>query len=185
MQYTRVANDAFEKIQINAGIMVSSFTPATGAIGSIMGATTGGFSFSANPTYEDFGEEVDNVPPNTWQMKRVRCYDPAASGSFVTVSAALAGQLSGAGTVADGHIVPTHSLTAADFDDVWIVGDYSANNEGEGAGYVAIHIMHALNTGGFQWQTAKDGKGKFAFDFHGHYDLNDIDTAPYEIYIRG
>lgn len=187
MEYTKVPTTAFEQLQMNAGILVDNFTPDTGVIGNILGATTGGISFSTNPEYEDFGEDVDNVPANTMQLKRIKSYDPSASGNFVTVTPALAKMLSGAGVNTTGHIVPSMALTEADFDDVWIVGDYSDKNEtgtGKTAGYVAIHIKNALNTAGFQWTTTKDGKGQFAFEFHGHYDINDIEDVPYEIYVK-
>lgn len=188
MEFTKVAADAFEKLQMNAGIMVDSFVPSTGVIGNILGATTGGFTFATNPEYIDFGEDVDNVPPNTKQLKRVRSYDPTASGNFLTVTAALAKMLSGAGAIDSQDttkFVPTHDLDDSDFEDIWIVGDYSDKNTGAAkAGYVAIHIKNALNTSGFQWTTTKDGKGQFAFEFHGHYDLEDIDDVPYEIYVK-
>lgn len=184
-EFTKVKATTMDEIQMNAGIMVDTFEPTTGAIGNILAATTGGFSFATNPEYEDFGEDIDNMPPNTWQMKRCRSYDPAASGNFVALTGALAKRLSGAGSIEGNKITPSHTLVEADFQDVWIIGDYSSKNEGAAkAGYVAIHIMNALNTAGFQWTSTKDGKGQFAFDFHGHYDLEDIDTVPYEIYVK-
>ena len=105
------------------------------------------------------------------------------------MSAALAKQLSGAGaygtSAVGARIVPSHALTAQDFSDIWIIGDYANAGEGEDAGYVAIHLKHALNATGFRWRSHKDGKGEFDFEFHGHYDLSDPDDAPFEIYIRG
>ena len=188
MQFTQVPATTFQTLQINAGILVDGFTPATGVIGNILGATTGGITFNANPNYEDFGEDVDNVHANTKQLKRVVSYDPTASGNFVTVSAALAGQLSGPGAAASGdstHYVPEHGFAMDIADDIWIVGDYSDKNTGAAnAGYVAIHIMDAINTTGFQWTTTKDGKGQFAFEFHGHYDMTNPDVVPYEIYVK-
>ena len=185
MEFTKVSSTAFEEMQLNAGILVDEFAPATGVIGNILGATTGGLSFATNPSYDDFGEDVDNVPANTMQLKRITGYDPAISGTFVSVTASLAKLLNGAGALASGKITPASSLSEDDFDDVWIVGDYSDKNSGTAtAGYVAIHLMNALNTAGFQWQSTKDGKGQFAFDFHGHYDIDAIDEVPYEIYIK-
>ena len=82
-------------------------------------------------------------------------------------------------------ITPRHNFTAADFDDIWFVGDYSDKNSGaSNAGFVAIHIMNALNTTGFRLKTSKDEKGQFAFEFHGHYDLTSTDTVPFEIYVK-
>ena len=188
MQYTKVAPDAFQKLQMNAGIIVKSFVPATGVIGDIIAATTGGISFASNPTFSDFGEDVDNVPPNTWQLKRIDSFDPAISGTAVTLSPALAKSLVGAATIdaKDAtHIIPNYELTETDFDDIWFVGDYSDKNNGETtAGFIAIHIMNALNTTGFQLQTTKNGKGQFAFEFHGHYDLDNIETVPFEIFVK-
>jgi len=187
MEFTKVPDDTFSTIQMNAGIICKSFAPATGVVTDIMGATTGGFSFATNPEFEDFGEDIDNVPPNTKQLKRLHHYDPSASGNFVTLSPALAKSLVGAADVSDvTHIVPRESLSLDDFADVWIVGDYSDHNTGAAnAGYVAIHIKDALNTAGFQWQSTKDGKGQFAFEYHGHYDIANMDVAPYEIYVKG
>lgn len=197
-EYTKVAADAFQKLQLNAGVMVDGFTPSTGVIGNIIAATTGGITFASNPNYIDFGEDVDNVPANTWQLKRVQSYDPVISGTLLTVTAALVKQLvggaqygsSGTPAVTDTtHIVPTHELTEDDFDDIWFVGDYSDQNSGTGstapyAGYIAIHIMNALNTAGFQLKTTKNAKGQYTFEFHGHYDIEDIDTVPFEIYVK-
>lgn len=187
MQYTQVRADTFQTLQLNAGIMVDNFTPATGAVGNILGATTGGFTFATNPTYTDFGEDIDNVPANTWQLKRVQSYDPVISGTFLTVTADMAKQLSGAGDIDEEdetHFVPAGALKEADFNDVWVIGDYSDQNSGSDAGYVAVHIMNALNTAGLQWTTTKDGKGQFAFEFHGHYDIEDIETVPFEVYVK-
>lgn len=188
MQFTQVPANTFETLQINAGILVDSFVPSTGVIGNILGATTGGLSFASNPTYTDFGEDIDNVPANTWQLKRVESYDPAISGTFLTVSPSVAAMLSGAAdvdSVDTTKITPRENLTEDDFEDAWIIGDYSDKNSGAAkAGFVAIHIMNALNTTGFQMQTTKNGKGQFAFELHGHYDLEDMETVPYEIYVK-
>lgn len=195
MQYTKVASDAFQNLQINAGIMVDDFVPSTGVIGNIMGATTGGFNFTSNPNYVDFGEDMDNVPANTFQLKRVTAYDPSISGTFLTVSSSTVKQLIGgavygtsgseqSATEDTTHIIPVAQLTEDDFSDVWVIGDYSDKNTGTSAGFLAIHLKNALNTAGFQWQSTKDGKGQFSFDFHGHYDLENIDDVPFEIYVK-
>ena len=187
MQYTQVRADTFQTLQMNAGIMVDSFTPSTGVIGNILGATTGGFNFASNPTYVDFGENVDNVPPNTKQLKQIQYFDPQVSGTFLTVTAARAANLVGPADV-DGndstHVVPRTQLKDSDFADVWIIGDYSDKNTGASAGFLAIHLMNVLNNAGIQWQSTKADKGQFAFEYHGHYDLANIDKVPFEIYCK-
>lgn len=188
MQYTKVAADAFEKLVLNAGIVVDSFVPATGVIGNIIGATTGGLTFNSNPTDTDFGEDVDNVPNNTKQLKHRESYDPVISGTLLTVTAALAAKLTGAAdvdTTDTTKVTPRQNFTADDFGDIWMIADYSDKNEGAtNAGFVAIHIMNALNTTGFQLTTGKNEKGQFPFEYHGHYDMEDMDTVPFEIYVK-
>lgn len=191
-QYTKYPADLTETVQMNAGVIVDGFTPATGVIGNILGATNSGITFDPHPSYEDLGEDIDNLPANTWQMKRVKGYDPVLSGTFRTVTASLVKLLSGAGAfdAEDAkRFIPDHALKAADFRDIWVIGDYSSHNSGTGAtgtyaGYIAIHLKNALNAGGFRWKSNRDGKGEFAFEFHGHYDLQDPDGAPFEVYVR-
>ena len=183
MKYTQVNPDGFQKLVLNAGVLLrgTDFNPANGAYdkNNILGITSGGLSFNANPSYEDFGSDMDNVPSNTKQLKRITSYDPAISGTLISVDATSTKMLNGGADIDSNnatHIVPRTTLATADFTDLWLVGDYSA-------GYFAILLKNALNTGGFQLQTTKDGKGQFSFDFHGHYDLEDIDNVPFEIYV--
>ena len=188
-KYTQVRADAFESIQINAGILLSSFNPSSGAYSraNIIGTTTGGVNFNANMETIDYGEDMDNVPSNTYQLKRVSQFAPTMSGNFITVNSALGKKLVAAGDLIGSsgtHIVPKNLLSASDFSDLWLVGDYSDKNGNVSGGFVAIHIKHAFNNAGFQIQTTKNGKGQFAFEFVGHYDMDDIDDMPFEIYIQ-
>ena len=191
MKFTQVPTDTFENLVLNAGILVDEFTPATGIIGNILGATTGGIEFSTNPTYTDFGEDIDNVPANTKQLKRLQSFDPTMSGTFLTVDTATVKSLIGAadiGTSDTTKVVPRDQLLQADFDDVWWVGDYSDKNvdaeSSHTAGYIAIHLMNALNTAGFKITSSKDNKAQMAFEYHGHYDISNISNPPFEIYVK-
>ena len=86
-----------------------------------------------------------------------------------------------------GHIIPRNDVLLTDYQDVWVIGDYSdVNEDGESgnAGFIAIHLMNALNTGGFQIKTQDRQKGQFAFEFTGHYSMSAQDTVPYELYVR-
>ena len=67
---------------------------------------------------------------------------------------------------------------------MWWIGDYSDKNTGANAGFVAIHLMNALNTGGFQIQSTDKAKGIFDFTFTGHYSIDEPDTVPYEVFIK-
>lgn len=191
MKYTKVPVDTFKELVFNAGIIVTGdgFDPDTGEVteANIACATSGGMTFASNPTYRNEGEGMDNVPENTYQLMRLSYFDPVISGTALTTTPALAKRHIGAADIDPqnaAHIVPRTSLTADDFTNIWFVADYSDQNTGTDAGFVAIHIMHALNTSGFQLQTGKDEKGQFPFEYHGHYDLTDMDAVPFEIYVQ-
>ena len=189
MAFTKVDAEMFKHIQINAGIICKSFTPASATFGNILSATSGGITFASNPTYADFFEDVDNLPANTKQGKRITAWDPALSGTMLEVNAENVKSRLGAATIstADGvsKITPRAQLTDADFEDIWFVGDYSDQNSGATAGFIAIHLMNALNNVGFQLQTGKNAKGQSTFEYHGHYDVEDEDqTPPFEIFVK-
>ena len=187
MKYTQIPATAFQNIQLNAGILVDAFTPATGVIGNLLGATTGGVQFSDSVEYTDFGEDIDNCPKNMLELKKLDSHDVKMSGTFVTLPPSTAKLLVAVGDIDSldsTHIIPRNDVLTTDFTDLWWVGDYSDVNTGENAGFVAIHLMNALNTGGFQIQSADKAKGQFAFEFTGHYSMNAQDTVPYEIFIQ-
>lgn len=187
MKYTQIPTTTFQNIQLNAGVIVDSFVPATGVIGRLLGATTGGVNFTDSVEYTDFGEDIDNCPKNTKELKKLDSHEVKMSGTLVTIDVATAKLLAGAADADEldaTHIVPRNDLVATDFKDIWWIGDYSDVNTGDNAGFVAIHLLNALNTGGFQIQSTDKGKGQFAFEFTGHYSMAAQDTVPYEIYIK-
>ena len=187
MKYTQIPATAFQNIQLNAGILVESFNPATGVIGRLIGATSGGVQFQDSVEYKDFGEDIDNCPKNMLELKKLDKHEVTMGGTFVTIDAATAKSLVAVGDVDEldeTHIIPRNDVLKRDFIDIWWIGDYSDVNTGDDAGFVAIHLINALNTGGFQIQSTDKEKGKFAFTFTGHYSMEAQDTVPYEIYIK-
>lgn len=187
MKYTKIPSDTFKQIQLNAGIIVGSFNPATGDTGDILGASTGGVNFNAAPTFEDFGSDIDNCPKNTKELKKLTELEITLSGTYVTVTPALAKRLIGAADIAsndDTKIVPRKDLKDSDFTELWWIGDYSDKNGNSNGGFVAIHMLNTLSTGGFQIQSTDKGKGNFAFTFTAHFSIADQDTVPYEVYIQ-
>lgn len=189
MKFTKIPSDAFQKLQINAGILTTDFTPATGTIGEAgqIGATTGGVNFTATPTYSDMGADIDNCPKNMKELKTLDSWEVKMAGTFVNADTAIAKRLCGAadiGTTDTTKVTPRNDLKDADFDDIWLVGDYSDKNGETNGGFIAIKLLNALSTGGFQLKTADKSKGQFAFEFTGHYSMSAQDTVPFEIYIK-
>lgn len=189
MKFTRIPETAFQTLQLNAGILLSDFTPGTGTVDEtdLLGATTGGVNFTATPTYSDFGEDIDNCPVNVLELKRLDSWEVTMSGTFITIDTNAAKRLIGAASIDTSDatkVTPRNDLLTTDFQDLWWVGDYSDKNGDTNGGYVAIHMLNGLSTGGFQLQSGNREKGQFAFEFTGHYSIEAQDTVPFEVYIK-
>lgn len=184
LKYTQIPVDTFEKIVMNAGIMCKNFDPETKEAENQIAATTGGLTVVCTPEFADYGEDIDNCPKNMMELKKINSYDVNVSGTMITVDKEAGKMLIGAADEnADGSITPRMNLTTADFNDVWIIGDYSDVNTGANAGYIAIHILNALNTSGFSLTTTDKGKGQFAFTLTGHVSMAEQDKVPFELYV--
>lgn len=192
-KFTQIPTDTFKKLQLNAGILTTDFDPATGELtaSNIIGATSGGVSFEATPSFSDFGEDIDNCPKNTKELKKLDSWEAKMSGSFVTMDTATAVSVIGTAAVASDNqnkVVPRNSVDAKDFKDIWWVGDYSDINEDGSsagkAGFIAIKLINALSTGGFKIQSGDKAKGAFEFEYTGHYSIENTDIVPFELYIK-
>ena len=186
MKYTKIPETTFQNLQLNAGVLLSAFNPesATVANESIIGATTGGVNFTATPTFSDYGEDIDNCPKNMKELKKLDAWEINMSGTYVTVDANAVKSLVGAADVSVNKITPRNEVLLTDFTDIWWVGDYSDKNGETNGGFVAIHMMNALSTGGFAIQSSDNGKGNFAFTYTAHYSMNAQDTVPFEVYVK-
>jgi hypothetical protein len=192
-KFTQIPTDTFKKLQLGAGILATEFNPATGEVAenNIVGATSGGVSFEATPSFSDFGEDIDNCPKNTKELKKLDSWEAKMSGTLVTMDTKAATSVIGTAAVASDDptkVVPRNSVDAKDFKDLWWVGDYSDINEdgasAGNAGFIAIKLINALSTGGFKIQSGDKAKGTFEFEYTGHYSLENINTVPFEIYIK-
>ena len=186
MKYTKIPETTFQNLQLNAGVLLSAFNPesATVANESIIGATTGGVNFTATPAFSDYGEDIDNCPKNMKELKKLDAWEISMSGTYVTVDANAVKSLVGAADVSGNKITPRNDVLLSDFTDVWWVGDYSDQNGETNGGFVAIHMMNALSTGGFAIQSSDNGKGNFAFTYTAHYSMSAQGTVPFEVYVK-
>ena len=186
MKYTKIPETTFKNLQLNAGVLLSAFNPesATVANESIIGATTGGVNFTATPTFSDYGEDIDNCPKNMKELKKLDAWEISLSGTYITVDANAVKTLVGAADVSGNKITPRNDLKLTDFTDVWWVGDYSDQNGETNGGFVAIHMMNTLSTGGFAIKSSDNGKGNFAFTYTAHYSMSAQDTVPFEVYVK-
>lgn len=184
--WSQVTSDSLDLVQVQAGMILTSFnttTPATPTAESVLCATTGGIQADCVPTYEDFGEDIDNCPNNTKEMKRITGWDCTLSFTALDMSgevfkAALGAAIKTAETTAHPESVePRAQVAVQDFSDLWFVSERIDDK------IIAIQLKNALSTGGFSYKTQKNGKGQLTVTFTGHVSINAQDVVPMAFYI--
>lgn len=184
-RFTKVAQDAFDALQLDAGVILVNFDPANPTepqSDDILAVTTGGINIVCTPTFSDFGEDVDNVPNNMMEFKHLDGWECTMSFSDLKFNANNTKFALGAAdvTTATGYkkIVPRRDVKLTDFkDQLWWVGD-----KADGGAY-AVCLLNALSTGGVSIQTSKNNKGTNAATLMGHVSINAQDTMPMEFYV--
>ena len=181
--FTKISQDAFDELQVDAGVLLSAFDPsdpAEPADEDIITATTGGITVNCTPTYEDWGSDVDNCPPNLKELKHLNGWDCNLQTTALGTAPSLIRLALGAADIDSEDttkIIPRRNLKQSDFEDaIWWVGDKADG------GLVAVKLMNALSTGGFSLKTTKDNKGQTTLTITGHVSINDQDTMPMEFY---
>lgn len=181
-KFTVIPQDTFEGLQLDAGVLLKTFTPASVTApddSNIICATTGGINATCVPTYSDLGEDVDNCPTNLKELKHLDGWECKMSFTSLGTSPAgikLALGAADIGTENTSMITPRRELKQTDFSDLWWVGDRADG------GCVAIQLKNALSTGGFSLQTTKNGKGQTSVELTGHVSITAQDEMPMVFY---
>ena len=181
MKFTKIPQSTFDEVQINAGILVKDFDVATGtfADSDMITATTGGITVNVKPSFQDYGDDVDNCPKNTMQLKRIDSTEVSISTTALNINEDLLMYMLGAADKdqVTGAIKPRKDLKVTDFKTIWWIGDLS------NGGYIAVKISNALSTDGFSIKTSDKGKGNISLTLTGHVDINAQDVIPAEFYL--
>lgn len=180
-KFTVIPEDTFSGMQLDAGVLLTTFTPATPTAptdSSIICATTGGINVSCVPTYSDLGSDVDNCPVNMKELKHLDSWECKMSFTSLGTSKENIRMALGAADIdaTSGAIKPRKDLAQNDFSDLWWVGDRADG------GCVAVQLKNALSTAGFTLQTTKSGKGQVSVELTGHVSIEAQDTMPMVFY---
>lgn len=179
-KFTVIPKNTFDQLQLDAGVLLKSFNPesvAAPADEDIICATTGGINASCVPTFVDMGEDVDNCPINTKELKKVSGWECKLGFTSLGTSADNIKLALGVADVSGNKVAPRRDLSQEDFtDEIWWVGDRADG------GVVAIRLMNVLSSAGFSLQTTKEGKGQTSMELLGHISIDAQDTVPMEFY---
>lgn len=183
MKFNKVNPEIFNQLQVEAGILLSNFDPTSTVDiddDDIICATSGGIKADCVPSYTDFGEDIDNVPNNTMELKRLDGYECTFAFTALNVTTNIIKTALGAADISTTDttkVTPRSELQLADFKPIWWVGDRTDG------GMIAIKLLNALSTGGLSLQTTKKGKGQLSVTLTGHISIEHTDIVPMEFYV--
>lgn len=188
---TGLTNRTVKNMQLNAGVLLSSYTKG-GEINesNILCATRGGGSFTAVPDIHQAA--VDGAPTNTKGLQRIDGWTVTLNATAVELSPEIIKRAIGFGAkqgsesspnTGDVNYTADTKISLDDYKDVYWVGDLSDGRN------IVIHLKNAVNTGGFNLSFSDKGEGTFPLTLVANYDANDIVdgdwTAPFKIIIEG
>ena len=185
MTFTQIPQDTFEKIQANAGVILSDFDPTSPTLtrANIICPTSGGVRVNVTPSFSDWGDDVDNCPKNTKELKHQDNIDCTFSFTCLSYSVNTIKMAIGAATAvaptssAVGTVTVDRDLTAAHFaNSIWWVSDLADGR------WIAAELSNVLSTGGLSIQSTDNGKGKSEVTLMGHYTIESPDIVPIKFY---
>jgi len=153
------------------------------AAGKLLGATDGGSSFSVVADMRE--EEVDGVKGayrggtvfNNWTVEMTANFKET---SLEILKAALTNAQVDTTTYDEYDKITAGNYICDEdyYDNITFVGKIQGASQP-----IVIQITNALGTGGLGFATAKNTVAKHAITFKGHYDEDNLDNPPFELFL--
>lgn len=188
--YSGFTKETAERLLLDAGAFFKNYdvtvdTPETAiAAGKLLGATQGGGEFSAVPDISPI--EVDGVHGKAKGLEQLNSWDVYVKATILevkedTLKAALCAAESEATEGAPtGYMLikAKNYIEDEDYiDNITWIGTLSGSNKP-----VIIVVKNAINTDGLKLTTQDKNQSKIESTFYGHYDQDELDAPPFEIY---
>ncbi len=175
-----------KNIQFDAGSYFKNFdvdtdTYATAkAAGKLLGATQGGGSFSFTPTMRKI--EADGVKGDAKGLQVIDMWEVMMTVNMLELNKENIAMALTTGTVTVEDFY--EKIQAKNFicdenyiENITFVGRISGTQKP-----LVVQIFNAINTNGLSISSADNAEGIMTLEFKGHYDADDLDTVPFEIY---
>jgi hypothetical protein len=177
-----------KSLLLDAGAFFKNFIVGTDtfatavAAGKLLGATSGGGTFSAVPTIRKI--EIDGIKGAAKGLESIDEWVVTLTANIKEITKEVI-QASLAATTTDTATNATYDIISADnylvltdyIDNITWVGKLSGSNEP-----AIIQVYNALSTGGLTLQTADKAEATLPVTFTGHYDDVNLDNPPFKIY---
>lgn len=188
MAFTGFSANTAKKLLLDAGAFVKDYDPSTDTWDTIkdtkvIGATQGGGSFSAVPTIRRI--EIDGVKGAAKGLEALDEWVVTITANVKEVSAETISLALAASTT-------TPSETPADYSKITAKNEIALDNYLKNIAWIGrlsgsatpviIVVKNALCTNGLSLTMADKAEGVIALTFTGHYDPEELDSPPFEIY---
>ena len=179
---TRISQDAAEKMQINAGLLLKNFDVANAVEPSdknIVCETTGDFSITCTPETADFFEDVNNAPRNTKEGKRITGWTCGLGVTALSVTPETIALSLGASEVgANNGTRARTQYKSEDFKALYWIGDMFDENK-----LFVVAMDDTVSTGGLSYTASNNGKGGLALTLTPHASITTPEKIPMAFYI--
>ena len=179
---TRITADAASKMQIEAGILLTSFNvanPVEPADANILCSTTGDFSITCVPQTQNFFDDVNNITGRFKEGERITGWDCGLTVTSLDTTADIIKFALGAADVGtDGGINPRSQYVDTDFKDglTWIADMVDDTK------LLAVVMDNSISTGGVNLTTGKNKKGNLALTITPLKSLANTEKCPMAFY---
>lgn len=186
--FTGLTKETPKKLLLDAGAFFKNYDLTksyTENAGALIGATQGGGSFSAVPTIRKI--EVDGAKENVKQLQSIDGWvvtmtanvkEVTADNMALALGAAASAAAEETGVSGSTKIVGKADLEDTDYlDNITWVGRLSGSKNP-----VIIVVKNAVSLNGLTLTMADKSEANIPLTVTGHYDLDDLETPPFEIY---
>ena len=179
----KVSATSANNMQVDAGILLSNFdvtNPVEPADADIITATTGDFAITSTPDTSDFFDDVNNVPKNSREGKRITGWNCGLTITGLEITEdTLALALGASKATADTlGVTPRDQYELTDFKTIYWIGDMVDNDK-----LLVVKMSNTVSTGGLSFTATNNGKGKLALTLTAHSTLADETFVPMEFYV--
>lgn len=189
MVFTGFTAGTAKHLQLDAGAFLKDYDPTTDTWDTakatkLIGATQGGGSFSAVPTVRRI--EIDGVKGAAKGLEALDEWVVTITANVKEVTAESIALALASANVAATDSAPTgytkitanNSIDLEDYlENITWVGRLSGSSDP-----VIIVVKNALCTNGLSLTMADKAEGVIVLTFTGHYNPEELDTPPFEIY---
>lgn len=180
-----------QNLQLDAGIFVrgladpSKFTGTVTTPAKTIGATSGGGSFTAIPTFRNIFEDLDGARGvykggqviDTWEIKMTTTIKEMTAENL---KLALVAADTDAAELEEKYDITTARLEVKDtdyLDNFCFIGTINGQDTP-----VIIEMKNVLNMNGLNLTVADKATGSVSLELQAHFDLSKPDEVPFKIY---